>query len=154
MNERKVKNYKWILYMKQNENDGIEFEALETNEDIQKISRNSFRIPINESDNVTLQINNHPYEIINITSVGISIYLVYADVFFIGDVIDKIELYIEGERLTFQGRVRHISPKDSDGYLCGIELIEPITNSKRILLDYIQKKLNNFLTSSIIKTQS
>ena len=140
--------------MKQDENDGIEFEAWDTNEDIQKISRNSFRIPINESDNVTLQINNHPYEIINITSVGISIYLVYADVFSIGDIIDKIELYIEGELLTFQGRVRHISPKDSDGYLYGIELIEPIKNSKRILLDYIQKKLKNFLTSSIIKSQS
>ena len=140
--------------MKQNENDGIEFEVWETNEDIQKISRNSFRIPINEIDNVTLQINNHPYEIINVTSVGISIYLVNADVFFIGDVIEKIELYIEGERLTFQGRVRHISPKGSDGYLCGIELIETITNSRRIFLDYIQKKLNNFLTSSIIKSQS
>ena len=140
--------------MKQDENDGIEFEAWDTNEDIQEISRNSFRIPINESDNVTLQINNHPYEIINITSVGISIYLVYADVFSIGDIIDKIELYIEGELLTFQGRVRHISPKDSDGYLYGIELIEPIKNSKRILLDYIQKKLKNFLTSSIIKSQS
>jgi len=140
--------------MKQNENDGIEFEVWETNEVIQKISRNSFRIPINELDNVTLQINNHPYEIINITSVGISIYLVNADVFFIGDVIEKIELYIEGERLVFQGRVRHISPKGSDGYLCGIELIETITNSRRILLDYIQKKLNNFLTSSIIKSQS
>jgi Tfp pilus assembly protein PilZ len=140
--------------MKQKEDDGIEFEAWETSEDIQKISRNSFRIPINELDNVTLQINNHPYEIINITSVGISIYLVNADVFFIGDVIEKIELYIEGERLTFQGRVRHISPKGSDGYLCGIELIETITNSRRILLDYIQKKLNNFLTSSIIKSQS
>jgi len=140
--------------MKQNENDGIEFEVWETNEDIQKISRNSFRIPINELDNVTLQINNHPYEIINITSVGISIYLVNADVFFIGDVIEKIELYIEEERLTFQGKVRHISPKGSDGYLCGIELIETITNSRRILLDYIQKKLNNFLTSSIIKSQS
>ena len=137
--------------MKQDENDGIEFEAWDTNEDIQKISRNSFRIPINESDNVTLQINNHPYEIINITSVGISIYLVYADVFSIGDIIDKIELYIEGELLTFQGRVRHISPKDSDGYLYGIELIEPKKNSKRILLGYIQKKLKNFLTSSIIK---
>ena len=138
--------------MKQDENDGIEFEAWETNEDIQKISRNSFRIPINESDNVTLQINNHPYEIINITSVGIGIYLVYENVFSIGDSIDKIELFIEGELLTFQGRVRHISPKDSNGYLCGIELIKPIRNSKRILLDYIQKKLNNFLTSSIIKS--
>jgi hypothetical protein len=140
--------------MEQTENDGIEFEAWETNEDIQKIFRKSFRIPINESDNVTLQINSHPYEIINITSVGISIYLEYANVFFIGDIIDNIELYIEGEFLTFQGRVRHISPKDSDGYLCGIELIETVTNSKRIFLDYIQKKLKNFLTSSIIKTQS
>lgn len=140
--------------MEPDENDGIEFEAWETNEDIQKISRNSFRIPVNELDNVTLRINNHPFEIINITPAGISIYLAYPDVFSVGDIIDNIELYIEGELLTFQGRVRHISPKDSDGYLCGIELIEPIKSSKRILLDYIQKKLKNFLTSSIIKSQS
>jgi len=136
--------------MKQSENDGIEFEAWETNEDIQKISRNSFRIPINESDNVTLQINNNPYEIINITSVGISIYLVYADVFSIGDIIDTIELDIDGDFLTFQGRVRHISPRDSDGYLCGIELIDSIKSKKRHFLDFIQKKYKNVLTSSII----
>ena len=139
--------------MKQCENDGFEFEAWGADGEIQKISRNSFRIPINELDKLALRINNHPFEIINITSVGISIHLVSAGVFYVGDIIDTIELDIDGDLFTFQGRVRHISPRDSDGYLCGIELIDSIKSRKRDFLDFIQKKYKNVLTSSIITAQ-
>ena len=127
--------------MKQGENDGIEFEAWDTEGDIQKISRNSFRIPVHGSDNLALRINNHPYDIINITSAGISIRLAYADDFRVGDIIDAIELDIEGAVITFQGRVRHISPRDSDGYLCGIKLMDSVKRRKRNFLDFIQKNI-------------
>ena len=139
--------------MKQNKNHGIEFEVWETEEEMQKISRHAFRIPITELDNITLRINSKPFEIINITSAGISIHLVSVDDFSVGDVIDAIELDIDGELHTFQGKVRHISPRDTAGYLCGIEFMDSIKNRKRSFLDFLQKKYKNVLTSSIITSQ-
>ena len=120
---------------------------------MQKISRNSFRIPIDELDNLTLRINSDPFEVINITSAGISVHLRSADDFSVGDMIDAIELDIDGELHTFQGKVRHISPRDSEGYLCGIELMDSIKNRKRSFLEFIQEKYKNVLTSSIITSQ-
>ena len=135
--------------MKQNENDGIEFEAWKASEEVLEISRKSFRTPIGESDDITLQINDQSFEIVNITPVGIGIHLKGSDVFSIGQIIDTITLHLEGTLLTFQGKVNHISPMDPDGFLYGIELIEPLENNKRRLRQYIQKTLDNLLTDSI-----
>lgn len=139
--------------MKQNENDGIEFEAWKTDEELLGISRESFRTPIGESDAITLQINDQPFEIFNIMPDGIGIYLKHSNIFSVGQMIDTIELLLEGTRLTFQGKVRHISPADPDGFLCGIELIESAENNKRSLRQFILKKLDNLLTGSITESQ-
>jgi Tfp pilus assembly protein PilZ len=138
--------------MKQNENDGIEFEAWKGSEEVLEISRKSFRTPIGESDDITLQINNQSFEIINITPDGVGIYLQDTDVFSIGQIIDTITLHLEGTLLTFQGKVAHISPMDPDGFLYGIELIELLENNKRRLRQYIQKALDNLLTDSITES--
>ena len=138
--------------MKQNENDGIEFEAWKTSEEVLEISRKSFRTPISEPDDITLQINDHSFKIVNITPVGIGIHLKGSDTFSVGQIIDTITLHLEGTLLTFQGKVNHISPMDPDGFLYGIELIEPLENNKRRLRQYIQRKLDNLLTGDITES--
>ena len=134
--------------MKQNENDGIEFEAWKTSEEMLEISRKSFRTPIGESDDIALQINDQSFEIVNMTPVGVGIHLEGSDAFSIGQIIDTIELHLEGTLLTFKGKVNHISPMDPDGFLYGIELIELSENNKRRLRQYIQKTLDHLLTDS------
>jgi len=139
--------------MKQNENDGIEFEAWKASEEVLEISRESFRTPIGESDDITLKINDQPFEIVNITAVGIGIHLKGLDAFPVGQMIDTIELHLEGMPLTFQGKVRHISPMDPDGFLCGIELIEPLEDNACRLRQFIRKKLDHLLTDSITESR-
>ena len=138
--------------MKQNENDGIEFEAWKASEEVLEISRKSFRTPIDEPDDITLQINDQSFKIVNITPVGIGIHLKGSDTFSAGQMIDTITLHLEGTLLTFQGKVNHISPMDPDGFLYGIELIEPLENNKRRLRQYIQRKLDNLLTGDITES--
>ena len=133
--------------------DDIEFEAWDGDEDIQKISRSVFRIPVDESDKLSVRVNGLSFQLINITSIGISIHLDTADVFYVGDTIDTIELDIDGNQFTFRGNVRHISQRDSDGYLCGIELMNSMKSRKRSFLDFINKKYGNVLTSSIITSK-
>ncbi len=139
--------------MKQNENDGIEFEAWKASEEVLEISRESFRTPIGESDDITLKINDQPFEIVNITAVGIGIHLKGLEAFSVGQIIDTIELHLEGMPLTFQGKVRHISPMDPDGFLCGIELIELLEDNACRLRQFIRKKLDHLLTDSITESR-
>ncbi len=139
--------------MKQNENDGIEFEAWKTSEEELEISRKSFRTPVGESDDIMLQINDQPFKIVNLTAVGIGIHVKRSDIFSAGQKIATIELHLEGAPLTFQGKVCHISPMDPDGYLCGIELIEPLKDNTRRLRQFIRKKLDTLLTGSITESR-
>ena len=138
--------------MKQTENNGIEFEAWTASDEGLEISRKSFRTPIGESNDITLQINDQSFEIVNVTPEGIGIHIKGANVFSIGQILDTISLGIESTRLTFQGKVRHITPMEPSGFICGIELIEPLQDNVRRLRQFIRKKLNDLLTDS--KTES
>lgn len=135
--------------MKQNENDGIEFEAWKASEEALEISRKSFRIPTGESDDIALQIDDQSFKIVNITAAGIGIHLKDPDLFSVGQIIDTIELHLEGTPLTFQGKVRHISPMFPDGFLYGIELMAPLKTNTHRLRQFIRKKLDNLLTGSM-----
>ena len=139
--------------MNQWKNNDLEFEAWDTDEDIQRISRTYFRIPIQELDRISIRINNDPFKLINITSVGVSIRLLSVDVFYVGEIINTIELDIDGYSFSFKGRVRHISPMNSNGFICGIELIDSIQSRKRYYLELVKKKYNTVLTSSIITSK-
>ena len=139
--------------MKQTENNGIEFEAWTPSVEELEISRKSFRTPIGDSDDITLQINDQPFEIVNVTPKGIGIGINATDVFSIGQMIDTISLALEGTSLTFQGVVRHISPMEPDGFLCGIELIKPSEDNERKLRKFIRKKINSLLTDSITESR-
>ncbi len=140
--------------MKQNENDGIEFEAWKASEEVLEISRKSFRTPINEADDITLRIDDQSFKIVNMTPMGIGIHLNRSDIFSIGQIIDTIEMHLEDTPLTFQGKVRHISPMTPEGFLCGIEFIEPVEINECKLRQYVRKKLDNLLTGSRKESRS
>lgn len=127
--------------MKRKEDNGIEFEDWNKTEEELEISRKTFRTSVGELDDIMLQINDQPFQIVNLTHGGIGIHLTHPDIFSVGQLIDSIELHLEGTPLTFQGEVRHISPMDPEGFLCGVELIEAIEDSTRILRQFIQKKI-------------
>ena len=140
--------------MKQIENDGIEFEAWKASEEELEISRKSFRTPINEADDIILQIDDRSFKIVNITAAGIGIHLKDPDLFSVGQIIDTIELHLEGTPLTFQGKVNHISPMFPDGFLYGIELMAPLEDNTHRLRQFIRRKLDHLLTESITETEN
>ena len=135
--------------MKPYENNGIEFEAWTIGEEELQISRKSFRTPIAESDEIWLRIDEKFFKIVNITPAGIGIHLKDSGFFKVDQIIEPITLHLEGTVLNFKGKVSHISPMDPDGFLYGIELIEPLDNNKQRLQEYIQKTLNRLITDSV-----
>ena len=70
-------------------------------------------------------------------------------VFSIGQIIDAITLQLEGKILTFEGEVNHISAMDPDGFLYGIEFIEPLEENTDKLRKFVKRKLDNIITDGI-----
>lgn len=137
--------------MEGNESNGIEFEVWTTDEKELQISRKSFRTPMGDANEVWLRIDDQLFEIVNITPSGIGIHLEDSGFFKVNQIIDPVTLHLEGMVLNFKGKVSHISPMDPDGFLYGIELIEPLDDNKARLKEYIQKTLNRLIANSITK---
>lgn len=103
-----------------------------------KVIRESFRTPKDESDKVTVQINDKDFEVVNIGSQGIGILIPQEDMFYVNEKLRSIKLTWQGNPFSLQGKVVHISPDDSGNYLCGIQLINLDKKSEKKLKKYLQ----------------
>ncbi len=132
--------------MRHTEIDGLEIHGWVIDQDLRKVFRQSFRVPIDENDDVTVRINNQRFNVINISAQGIGIHLKAAEIFCVGDILDAIELNLNGEKLGLKGKVCHITPHSPGHYLCGMEFLDMDESVEQKLRDFIhgyQAKLFN-----------
>ncbi|MEN8140248.1 MAG: PilZ domain-containing protein [Thermodesulfobacteriota bacterium] len=94
--------------------------------------RRFLRIPIEDADIAGVKISGRAFEIINLGSRGVGIFLDQAETFAPDAEVKDIELTIHGQRCLVNGRIVHVSPKDSN-YLCGIELLNLDQQTKELL---------------------
>ncbi len=139
--------------MSTNNSNDIEFEVegikessettvyvpLENDSGLKKIVRKFFRLPTGDLDEVTVQINDQQYDVIDILSQGLGIHLTDPEVFSVGEELHSIELTVQEKTLSLQGRVVHISPYDQGNYRCGIEFINQNKKDENTIGKYIQE---------------
>ena len=106
--------------------------------DLQSIMRKYFRISVRETDAVAININNIPYEMIDVGDRGIGVRFTPEDILFsVGDEV-SVQLKIEDRSYNLQGKVVHINPAGPSEYLCGIEFTEINDEIHSELLQYLQ----------------
>ena len=106
--------------------------------DLQEIMRKYFRISVKENDAISININNVPYDVIDVGDRGIGIRLNPEDIFVAVEDELPVELKIDDTVHNLQGKVVHISPSGPEEYLCGIEFINIDKNTQEKLMAYLQ----------------
>jgi len=103
----------------------IEFQKIEDEKGSSKIVRNSFRVPIQEMEKISLKINKIEYKVLDISPGGVAISLEDNSVFTIDEIIDNCELCILDHVFTdLKARVVHSSLGMEMSLQCGIQWID------------------------------
>ena len=106
---------------------------------LEKRIRQTFRVPIDESDNVKVIIDNIDYEVMDLASMGIGIKITKLDKFQVGDVINPLRVIINDRTFRLEGEIVHITPDSPDTSLCGIKFHNMTAEIREMLLDYLHK---------------
>lgn len=102
-----------------------------------KIIRHVFRLPIEEGDNVSLEINDRTYEVINLGTNGIGILLDDEDSFAAGQPLENVMLHLDTEHLRLKGKVVHVSPREFQ-LICGIEFVQMTGDEENKMLKFLR----------------
>lgn len=100
--------------------------------------RNFFRIPIEDPEIATISIDGKSFEVINLASSGVGIYLKDANKFAPEDQVADIQLTIHGKTCTVKGRIVHVTPSDVN-FLCGIELLDLDEEATKMLAGFVDQ---------------
>lgn len=104
----------------------------------QTTGRKFFRIPLEDPQEASVRIKGHHYNVINVTSQGVGIYLENADTFEVDNEITDINLTINGKSCNVKGRIAHVTPT-SIHYLCGLEIIDMDQDASELLKGFIDQ---------------
>ncbi len=111
--------------------------------DLHEIKRNYFRINIKENDDVSVKINNVPFEVMGLNDGGIGIRLSSEDILVsVGDEL-PLEFKIKNLVQTLLGKVVHISPFGPEEFLCGIEFLNMDNETKVKLMEFLESRREN-----------
>ena len=138
--------------MNSKNNDSIEFKIediedslnktvyvpIENNLELKGIVRKYFRLPTSNPDEIKIQINDQQYDIIDILSDGIGIYLPLPGIFSVGEILNSIKLTVQEKIVKLYGKVVHISSYEHGNYRCGIKFIDQYEESERSISEYIR----------------
>lgn len=102
--------------------------------ELEQIIRQIYRIPITETDDVSVKINGEKHEVVNLGSHGIGVLLKQADSLDVNNQTHDVDLRLNGERLLLKGKIVHVTPYSADHYLCGMKLINLDDASQEKLL--------------------
>ncbi len=111
---------------------------MSTDDSANNTGRQFFRIPLEDPDIATITIGGKSFEVINLASTGVGIYLDEADTFSPDERITDIELTIHEQTCRVRGRIVHVSPSDIN-YLCGIELLDLDDEAQAMLQGFVDR---------------
>ncbi len=114
------------------------YVPIENNLELKGIVRKYFRLPSSKPDEIKVQINDQQYDIIDILSDGIGIYLPLPGIFSVGEVLNSIKLTVQEEIFKLYGEVIHISSYEHGNYRCGIKFIDQDEENERSISEYIR----------------
>lgn len=101
--------------------------------------RETFRVPVEEKDNIKIVYDDIEYDVIDIATKGIGIRITKLDKFSVGDTLKPLRVVIKDKTFRLEGAVVHVTTETSDTSICGIKFINMSSESRGMLLDYLQK---------------
>lgn len=103
----------------------IEFRKIKEDLTLPEIVRKSFRVPVKDSQNVRVAINNAQYPVLDICPDSIGIVLEDKSAFTIDQILKNCELNIFDLTIKdLNGRIVHFSLSPSKHWHCGIQWID------------------------------
>lgn len=111
-----------------------------------EIIRHVYRLPIDEKDQVAIDINKTRYKVINLDVSGVGILVNDDAAIAIGQRLQVITLHLEDSQIQLQGRVVHISPRDFQ-LICGIKFEKVSEENRRILVDFLRRQKKNIFSN-------
>ncbi|MBC8317829.1 MAG: PilZ domain-containing protein [Desulfobulbaceae bacterium] len=106
-----------------------------------QVVRQFFRMPINNCSNISFQIDNNPFEIVNIGNSGIAFYTGESSTKLeAGKGLHPVELRLHDTSISLQGQIMHISA-NGDQEICGMKFIDMENDRQEILEKYLNDTL-------------
>lgn len=125
----------------------INLEEVEKDPLLHKVVRQSFRIPITDSENFWVRIGETQYPIQDVCMDGIGITLEDPSNFTISQVFMDCEIGIKNEIISgLNGRVIHFSLNAGKDWQCGIQWINISKEAEQKLADVVSNLKKEFLT--------
>lgn len=107
--------------------------------DLLVITRETYRAPVDPSEPVQVQVGKKRFDAVNVARRGIGFIVSGPDTFVPGDLIDPLTVIVGKTRITFKGRVVHVSPCEGGKYLCGVEIVHPDPESLARFDAYLER---------------
>ncbi|MFH1103162.1 MAG: PilZ domain-containing protein [Pseudomonadota bacterium] len=104
-----------------------------------KVTRESYRAPVDPSNPVTVQIGTRKYDAVNIAKRGIGFLVAKPDLFFQNEELTSVILICRGNEIALEGKVVHISPYEFGKFICGVEFIRLDKKTDLRLKEYLEK---------------
>ncbi len=124
----------------------LEFQNINDDSTHPRIVRKSFRIPVESTQDIWVEIDSEKYGIVDIGEGGISIAFKANSQFQLDQRLNNCRLYLEGEVIqNLNGVIVHFSSDPENGWQYGIRWVDPETESMGRLLDIIKKLKVNLL---------
>ena len=103
----------------------IEFDKINEDSSLPEIVRKSFRVPVEDNENIWVVINAKRYSLLDISLGGIGIVLDDTSAFTVAQTLKNCELNIFDVSIKeLNGRVVHLSSDFGTALHCGIEWID------------------------------
>ncbi len=118
----------------------LEFHNIKDDSSSPRIVRKSFRIPIESTQNVWVEIDSEKYTVLDIGEDGIGIAHKANSQFQLDQALNNCILYLEGESIqNLNGLIVHFSSDLDNGWQYGIQWVDPGKESMKKLSDIIKK---------------
>ncbi|MEW5909928.1 MAG: PilZ domain-containing protein [Thermodesulfobacteriota bacterium] len=113
--------------------------------EILKVTRDSYRVPVDPSYPIQVKIGNRNYDAVNVARKGVGFLVPNSNVFLQDETLKSVMLICQDNKITMEGRVIHISPHEFGKFICGIEFINLDAKAISRLREYLEKcRINLF----------
>ena len=126
--------------------ESIDFQKIMENTTLPEIVRKSFRVPVEDTENAWVVINEIRYPVLDICLDGIGIVLEDNSVFTIEQTLINCELNIDGESIKdLNGKVVHFFSRRKNEWQCGIQWIAMEKRTADQISEIVSKKKEQLL---------
>jgi len=124
----------------------IEFQEIKEDTSIPKIVRKTFRIPIEDKEDIWVVINKKRYAVLDISLYGIGITLEKDSTFTIEQALLNCELNVFDVSIKkLKGQIVHLTSSKGGKWQCGVRWIDMEKETEDKILKIVSKMKNQLL---------